>query len=142
MFDFLEANLVKRGVAEHPIGGSMQITKPSHFWFLDEKGLNDESMKSFTAVTTRGNQNPTTQHGHTLSHISVLNIISASGEVARPAVVVARKQYHPEWEALWPEAVLDNSEKGSFTAVSFVQLLADTFIDHVRSSHPRDGWAV
>ena len=59
-----------------------------------------------------------------MKHISILPIMSASGELGHPTVCVAAKTVDTAWAVLWPEADVYPTPKGSFTAEIFTEALA------------------
>jgi hypothetical protein len=111
-----------------------QIVLPDALWCADEKGFNDEKLSGAATVCTVGGSQPTGNIGKILRHISVLTAVSASGRAAPPAVVMAGANYHEKWNNLWPEATIDATPRGSFTARTFVVLLAETFIKMIRET--------
>ena len=141
-YDVLCARLQRRGVGKRDSNGDFQVEHPHLLYCADEKGFNDENLAGQSAVVTAGNANATAQHSKTLRHISVLTFASAAGEVAPPAVVVSGTMWHPDWQKIWPEAVVTASPRGSFTGEIFVKLAAETFIYHIRIVKKMKGWVV
>jgi len=132
-FDRLEGLLRRQGIAVFDKeSGQVTITEPSRLWCTDEKGFNDDRLSGHTCIVTADYQNPTSQHSKSIKHISVLTCLNAAGEAAPPAVVLSGSQWHPDWKAIWPAAVCAATPKGSFNGELFVQLIAETFVHHVR----------
>lgn len=132
--DRLEAFLRRHKIAEFdPASGKTTVTQPDRLWCCDEKGYNDEQLSGHTCLVTAGCVNPTSQHSKSTRHISVLSCVSAAGEAAPPAVVLTGTSWHPDWKVIWPNAVCAATSKGSFTAELFVRLIAESFVEHVRT---------
>ena len=132
-FDRLEGLLRRHGIAVFDKeSGKLNVTQPDRLWCTDEKGYNDDRLSGHTCIVTADCENPTSQHSKSLRHISVLTCISAAGEAAPPAIVLCGSSWHPDWKVIWPTAVCAATTKGSFTAELFVQLIAETFVHHVR----------
>jgi len=132
-YDRLEALLRRRGIAVYDCHDSkLVVTDPSRIWCCDEKGFNDEVMSGKSVVVTKDNDNVTFQHSKSLKHISVLSFISGDGSAAPPAVVLSGQRWHPDWKTIWPEAITSCTKKGSFNAELFVQMVAESFVHHVR----------
>ena len=111
-------------------------------WCADEKGFNDEVVAGSSSVHTAGNTNPTIQHAKSIRHLTTLSFISASGEASPPAVIVSGSYYHPDWKKIWPEAKIACNPKGSMTGALFVELVAESFVHHIRVTKKMAGWVV
>jgi hypothetical protein len=138
-FDRIQARLRRRGVGAYDDAGHFSIHDPSRPWCADEKGFNDEAVAGLSRIHTLANVSPSTQHSKTIKHLSVLTFISADGSVAPPGVVVSGKSWHPDYKTIWPEAFISANEKGSMTSALWVQMVAETFIHHVRVVKKMEG---
>jgi len=129
----LEALLRRHGIGKFDAStGKMTIQEPQRLWCTDEKGYNDDSLSGHTCLVTSGCSNPTSQHAKSVKHISILSCVCADGTAAPPAVVLSGASWHPDWKAIWPLAVCAATPKGSLNGELFVQLIAETFVHHVR----------
>lgn len=132
-YDRLQAILRRRNIAHFDVEeGRLVIDHPELLWACDEKGFNDERMSGQAVLHTSAVSNVSAQHSKSLRHVSVLSFVSAAGGRSTPAVVVAGKQWHRDWEKIWPGAVIAASPRGSFTGPLFVQLMAESFVHYVR----------
>ena len=133
--------MIKRDIATLDKDGELHIHAPERLWCCDEKGFNDDSMAAAAALTPAGVK--ATVPNRRRCDISQCFLVSVLLDwPALPAVMLCGKQWHPEWCTLWPESVTDFSERASFTAESFVKLLADPFIKHIRVTLALQGWVL
>ena len=106
---------MKTGIGAFEDGDTFRILHPGRLWCADESGFNDEAMAGTSVVRTKGNCTPTTQHGKSLRHATILSFVAASGESAPPAVVASGTLFQPDWQRVWPEAKIACNDKGSMT---------------------------
>ena len=95
-----------------------------------------------SVVHTKGNPEPSTQHGKNIKHVTAPSFVSASGEAAPPAVVATGTLHQPDWEKIWPEATFACNPKASVTGPLWVELTASTFVKHIRQVKKIEGWVL